>query len=306
LLGLSAAHEAGVLHRDFKSDNVMLREEGRLLHPVILDFGLARALDERSQHSSANERGLIGTFAYIAPEQLEGRPHSIASDIYAFGVVWFELLTGELPFGVTSSPAATTLERLTRRAPAPSSKNPLVSTELDAIVLGCLERSPSDRFKSAGEVLARLDLLEARLRAPPRGRARRALVVGVAAAAVAALAGGAQAWRWDAHDAGAHDAPAALPPAGSASVTRVPAAAAPEPPDSGAVVLPPEPRAPGVASSNRVAAPPMKERSQGARPIGASAVVAPPQPETHEDPTAVEDSAARTHEEWENPFQPGK
>jgi hypothetical protein len=317
LLGLSAAHEAGVLHRDFKSDNVMLREEGRLLHAVILDFGLARALDQRSQHSSTNERGLIGTFAYIAPEQLEGHAHSIASDIYAFGVVWFEMLTGELPFGLTSSPAVTTLERLTRRAPAPSSKNPLVSTDLDSIVLGCLERSPSDRFKSAGEVLARLDLLESRLRAPPRGRARRALAVAVAATAVAVLAGGAQAWRWaahddagahdaGAHDAGAHDASAAFIGPASAPVVRVPAAAPAPSGSEASVVLRPEPRAPAVASSNQVAAPPLKERSHGSHPVGARAVAPPPPPETHEDRTAVEDSTARVHDDWENPFQPGK
>src|SRR5450631_260598 len=103
LLGLRAAHDAGVLHRDLKSDNVMLRAEGDdESSPVILDFGLARALDEDRRSASANNPNLVGTFGYIAPEQLEGRPHSTASDVYSFGVVWFEMLTGELPFESSS------------------------------------------------------------------------------------------------------------------------------------------------------------------------------------------------------------
>jgi len=297
LQGLNAAHEAGVLHRDFKSDNVMLREEGKLLHPVILDFGLARALDQRSQHSSTNERGLIGTFAYIAPEQLEGRAHSIASDIYAFGVVWFEMLTGELPFGVTSSPAATTLERLTRRAPAPSRKNPLVPTELDSVVLRCLERSPVARFKNAGEVLERLDQLESRLQAPPRHGLRRAVAFGAVAMAVAALVAGAQAWR-----RAVHAAPAASPRATSASVAPMPATVAPSPSDLAPVVAPrPEAEAGPVASSAPIAPATVKARIRGSRPAGPPAT--PPPPEGHQAPTAVEDSDA--HDDWENPFRPG-
>ena len=161
LLGLRAAHDAGVLHRDLKSDNVMLRAaDGDECSPVILDFGLARALDEDSRNASASNPNLVGTFGYIAPEQLEGRPHSTASDVYSFGVVWFEMLTGELPFESSSSPALAALERLQRPAAPPSSKNPFVPSELDAIVLGCLRRSPKDRFRTAGEVLSELSALE--------------------------------------------------------------------------------------------------------------------------------------------------
>ncbi|HEY1536260.1 MAG TPA: serine/threonine-protein kinase [Polyangiaceae bacterium] len=161
LLGLRAAHDAGVLHRDLKSDNVMLRAaDGDECSPVILDFGLARALDEDSRNASASNPNLVGTFGYIAPEQLEGRPHSTASDVYSFGVVWFEMLTGELPFESSSSPALAALERLQRPAAPPSSKNPLVPSDLDAIVLGCLRRSPKDRFRTAGEVLSELSALE--------------------------------------------------------------------------------------------------------------------------------------------------
>jgi serine/threonine protein kinase len=186
LRGLSAAHEAGVLHRDFKSDNVMLREEasgGR--SPLILDFGLARALDEGSRNNSSSHPNLLGTFGYIAPEQLQGRPHTTASDVYSFGIVWFEMLTGELPFATPSSPMGTALARLQSSAVAPSSKNPRVPSDLDAIVLGCLRRSPKDRFRTAHEVLDALEALETRTQ---HSFQKRRLVPLTAAAVLGAIA----------------------------------------------------------------------------------------------------------------------
>ena len=165
LYGLCAAHEAGVLHRDFKSDNVMLRENpSGGSSPLILDFGLARALDEGSRDSSRSHPNLLGTFRYIAPEQLQGHPHTTASDVYSFGLVWFEMLTGELPFESPSSPVSGALLRLQVAAKAPSKKNPLVPADLDALVLGCLRRSPKDRIRTAREVLDALDALDARAR----------------------------------------------------------------------------------------------------------------------------------------------
>src|SRR5688572_8893169 len=166
LLALRAAHDAGILHRDFKSDNVMLQvaPDARST-TVVLDFGLARALDG-DERTSASNRTLVGTFGYMAPEQLEGAPHSIASDLFSLGVVWFELLTGQLPFGGAAWPAAAVLEALRRRAPAPSSINPDVSKEIDALVLHCLERSPAARFQSAADVLLALDHLSR----PPRAK----------------------------------------------------------------------------------------------------------------------------------------
>jgi len=187
--GLSAAHQAGVLHRDFKSDNVMLREDTGA--PLILDFGLARALEEGSRNPSASAPNLLGTFGYIAPEQLQGQPHSTASDVYSFGVVWFEMLTGELPFGSGASPVATALARLQRPASAPSAKNPLVPSDLDAIVLGCLRRTPQDRFQTASEALAALDALDAGSRTAFRTRKlvplALAAMLGGGAATVAAI-----------------------------------------------------------------------------------------------------------------------
>jgi len=186
LRGLSAAHEAGVLHRDFKSDNVMLRDEaGGTCSATILDFGLARALDEGPWNESTSNHNLLGTFGYIAPEQLQDKPHSTASDIYSFGVVWFEMLTGELPFESASSQVQAALARLQGPAAAPSSKNPLVPNDLDAIVLGCLRRSPKDRFRTASEVLAALDVLETRAQSSFQ---RRTLVPLTIAAVIGAIA----------------------------------------------------------------------------------------------------------------------
>ena len=187
LRGLCAAHEAGVLHRDFKSDNVMLRDDtGGACAPLILDFGLARALDEGSLKSSSSNRSLLGTFGYIAPEQLQGRPHSMASDIYSFGIVWYEMLTGELPFESESSPIESALARLQGPAAAPSSKNPLIPADLDAVVLGCLRRSPKDRFRTASEVLEALDALETRTRSSFQKRKLIPLTLAAVLGAVAA------------------------------------------------------------------------------------------------------------------------
>jgi len=180
LLGLKAAHDAGVLHRDFKSDNVMLRGSDEKFRPLILDFGLARTFEQPTEHMSSRQHGVVGTFAYLAPEQLEGEPHSIASDIYSFGVVWFEMLTGELPFKSRPSPALTTLDRLTRPVAAPSSKNPTISEELDSIVLGCLRRSPGERFRTVDQVLAKLAAMQS---------ARRRRTLGPPALATGLLAG---------------------------------------------------------------------------------------------------------------------
>ncbi|HEY3494444.1 MAG TPA: protein kinase [Polyangiaceae bacterium] len=189
LLALRAAHESGILHRDFKSDNVMLPTgpDARST-AVVLDFGLARALDHE-QGTSPSHRALIGTFGYLAPEQIDGQPHSIASDLYSFGVVWFEILTGQLPFEGGSGRAAAALQSLRKPAPAPSSVNPAVPKAVDALVLRCLERAPEARFASAAEVLRALDALPRE--SPPSSRrsslAPVALFVALSVAAVSWL-----------------------------------------------------------------------------------------------------------------------
>jgi len=179
LKALSAAHEAGVLHRDFKSDNVMLREDEAGLTAVILDFGLARALDQASHESSSTHRSLVGTLPYVAPEQLQGKPHTPASDVYSFGVVCFEMLTGQLPFV-----GGAFAERLTRDSVLPSSKNAEVPSDLDSLVARCLKRDPALRFASAAAVLSALTGGDAK-----RGNARRFPLLVAAALALPLLVG---------------------------------------------------------------------------------------------------------------------
>jgi Protein kinase domain len=185
LVALRAAHEADVLHRDLKSDNVLLRAEpdGQST-AVVLDFGLARALDQEPPPSASNPN-LVGTVGYIAPEQFEGRAYTIASDIFSFGVVWYEMLTGQMPFEAASKSRVTPVKP-PGSVPAPSSINPFVSNAFDPLVLKCLARAPEDRFRSVGELL---DAFDAVMDGPSVRRRRTALaatLLGTAAAAAAA------------------------------------------------------------------------------------------------------------------------
>jgi serine/threonine protein kinase len=298
LLGLRAAHDAGVLHRDLKSDNVMLRaEDGDESSAVILDFGLARALDEDSRHASASNPNLVGTFGYIAPEQLEGRPHSTASDVYSFGVVWFEMLTGELPFESSSSPALAALERLHRPAAAPSTKNPLVPSDLDAIVLRCLRRSPKDRFRTAGEVLSELGALESRTRVAFQKRKLVPLAVAAALGGFAAYMALTPPKTKPATRAVVHTLNAVLAaPAMSRSAVEDP------PPPT--LAAPPTTRPDRLPEHLRDSPPPrvapLPPRASGAPPPTASFAPAPA-PARAPSPAAAP-SASSNGDGWENPF----
>jgi serine/threonine protein kinase len=160
LRGLAAAHAVGVLHRDFKSDNVMLKAKAKgpaPLHAVIMDFGLARLLGDQA-HRLTERHEMVGSAAYMAPEQLEdGASLSEATDIYAFGVVLFEMLTGRLPFEGKSA-VAVALRRLTHPAPPPSMYVAGLAGAWDALVLRCLERNATRRFSTTAELAAALEL----------------------------------------------------------------------------------------------------------------------------------------------------
>jgi len=189
LLGLRAAHDSGVVHRDFKSDNVMLRngrhDDAQL---VVMDFGLARTLQKEGAVSNDSEQ-FAGSVAYMAPEQVEGRRNiGPEADVFAFGVVLFEMLTGELPW-VGDSPWTTAALRLTQRAPAPSRLRPGLSPRIDAFVLKCLNRQPADRFKDAREALIAFEEL---LGPSPRRTRRWMVAAAVAGVAVLLLALGLQ------------------------------------------------------------------------------------------------------------------
>jgi eukaryotic-like serine/threonine-protein kinase len=168
---LAAAHAAGVVHRDFKSQNVMLVDD----RAVVTDFGLACIAAPPEDEARLTHPGApFGTPAYMAPEQVAGEAITPAADLYALGVVMFELVTGSLPFS-GGSPLELAFKRLNAPPPSLRSLVPSLDPAWDAAITRCLARRPADRFPDASAVLLALAQ-------PPRRRWRRRLV---AAAAVA-------------------------------------------------------------------------------------------------------------------------
>jgi len=148
--GLTAAHEAGVVHRDLKPDNVMVAHDGRV---VITDFGIARAPVGSDR---ATMGGVVGTPAYMAPEQVEARPDIDArADLYAFGVMLFELLTGTLPW-VGESPLAIAAARLYKPARDVRELRPDVPPALAEVLARCLARDRDDRPSDAAALATAL------------------------------------------------------------------------------------------------------------------------------------------------------
>jgi tetratricopeptide (TPR) repeat protein/TolB-like protein/tRNA A-37 threonylcarbamoyl transferase component Bud32 len=164
--GLDAAHRAGVVHRDFKCSNVMLVPSGAgPPRAVVTDFGLAFRADDKQQQPNGE---LEGTPRYMAPEQVSGDEITAAADVYAFGIVLYEMLTGEAPFA-EKTPTETALRRLELPAPSPLEKVPDLDPLWAATVMRCLERKPERRFAFAGEAAAALgyrDVGPARRRVP--------------------------------------------------------------------------------------------------------------------------------------------
>ena len=152
--GLGAAHRAGVVHRDFKTSNVMLvAKDGGAEQAVVTDFGTARtasrtALEEDGERASAM---IIGTPAYMAPEQVVGGEVGPAADIYALGIVLYEMVTGVLPF-TGSSALEVARRRLDAEPLSPRSVLPKLDDRWEAVILRCLARDPSRRFGRAEEV----------------------------------------------------------------------------------------------------------------------------------------------------------
>lgn len=184
--GLEAIHRAGVLHRDLKPSNVFL-SEAQTLRVVIADFGLAHDTTAPITETLAGfgETAVVGTPAYMAPEQLRGIGCTVQSDIHAFGAVLFEMVTGQLPFpGAT--PLAAALRRLDGEAPPLQSIAPHVPRRWRDAVAACLQSSPALRPRSAAEAIR---ILEGHRWPTSRRRA-----VGVMVGAGLALAGGPALW----------------------------------------------------------------------------------------------------------------
>ncbi|WP_411731715.1 protein kinase domain-containing protein [Paeniglutamicibacter sp.] len=145
--GLSVAHEEGIVHRDMKPANVLISDEGRI---KVADFGLARAA---SAHTNATN--FFGTAAYISPELAKGEPSDERSDIYAVGIIAYELLTGRQPFTAESA-YGLAFKHINDDVPPPSALVPGLSTELDELVAYCTNKDPEDRPQNASFLLSDL------------------------------------------------------------------------------------------------------------------------------------------------------
>jgi eukaryotic-like serine/threonine-protein kinase len=175
---LGAAHEAGVVHRDFKPGNVMLvptargqrpgvrSEEAKTttvelpteqLRAVVTDFGLARSVVRAGDPAAtlSATAGIVGTPAYMAPEQVEGGKITAAADIYALGVAMYEMVTGQQPF-TGDTPLSTAVKRLKQPPPSPREFVPDLDPRWEQVILRSLDRNPADRFVSATEMVRAL------------------------------------------------------------------------------------------------------------------------------------------------------
>jgi serine/threonine protein kinase/tetratricopeptide (TPR) repeat protein len=177
--GLAAAHAAGVVHRDLKPDNVLLEDGGRV---VLTDFGVARAIAATDARATS-AGGIVGTPAYMAPEQVDGSEVDGRTDLYALGVVLFEMLSGALPFD-GETPLSLAAARLVRAPKDLGAMRPDLPSRLVDVVRRAMARSPVDRFATAealGGALASSVTTTSLVRAPsvppPRREERRIAVL---------------------------------------------------------------------------------------------------------------------------------
>jgi serine/threonine protein kinase len=144
---LDFSHRHGIVHRDVKPANVMITKNGAV---KVMDFGIARAMHD-GQSAMTQTAAVIGTAQYLSPEQARGESVDARSDVYAAGCVLYELITGEPPF-TGDSPVAVAYQHVREDPKPPSSVNPAVTPELDAVVLKALAKGPANRYQSAAEM----------------------------------------------------------------------------------------------------------------------------------------------------------
>jgi serine/threonine-protein kinase len=163
---LDCAHSRGIIHRDIKPSNVLMTREG---HPLLTDFGIAKIMAETRLTRTGTS---MGTPAYMSPEQAQGKPVDHRADLYALGIMFYEMLAGSLPFEA-DTPLSLLHLHVTKEPPPLRERAPEVSRSLERIVMRALAKDPDDRFATAGELAEALEAEFTRKRRPsgpgPRG-----------------------------------------------------------------------------------------------------------------------------------------
>ncbi len=177
LEALKSAHEAGVIHRDLKPQNILIDSEG---NAYVTDFGIAKHAESRGLTATGE---IVGTPDYMSPEQAEGKEVDFRSDIYSFGLVLYEMLTGDVAFKADTI-LTTLMLRLRERPKPPRSTNPEVPAWLDRLVMRTLERDPNDRYQSVEEIIRDIDAQRVKRKVKIGKKA-----IGLVAAGLIAVAG---------------------------------------------------------------------------------------------------------------------
>ncbi len=146
---LAEAHGQGIIHRDLKPENILIDDQGQA---KVMDFGIARSVESQATGTG----GVIGTPAYMSPEQAEGKPLDARSDIYALGLMLYEMFTGRRTFEA-DTPAAVVHKHVYDTPPTPRSVEPLLPEFLEQAIVKCLEKKPEKRFQTVGEVRLALE-----------------------------------------------------------------------------------------------------------------------------------------------------
>lgn len=146
---LAYAHEQGVIHRDMKPSNILVDTRGQ---PFLTDFGLARMVEGDSNLTGSM---LIGTPAYMAPEQGQGQPADKRTDIYALGIILYEMVTGQTPFEA-ETPMAVMIKHMTEALPLPSQLNPDLPPAIERVILKALAKQPQARYQNVADMIKAL------------------------------------------------------------------------------------------------------------------------------------------------------
>jgi predicted Zn-dependent peptidase len=183
--GIGEAHRQSIVHRDLKPENIMMTASGEV---KVMDFGISRSYAAGVTATG----GIIGTPAYMAPEQAEGKSTDQRTDVYAFGLILYEMFTGQAAFS-GETPVSVALKQVRERPPAPSKFAPGLPKNIEAAILECLEKDPANRFQSIEEVERALEGARAETAAPRAWKLpRRWWLIAIPILAVAAIG----AWLW--------------------------------------------------------------------------------------------------------------